>query len=288
MGKAFLAERPFQMLYIDFLGPYPRSRDGNTHIIIALDQLTKFVVIKALRKATSDTALKFLQEQVFCVFGVPETLLSDNGKQFTSREFENRMSSLGINHVRTAFYSPQANASERVNRSILAAIRSYIDPDQRNWDSNLQSIASALRTTVHSAIHLSPYEALFGQRCIEHGLDYKLLRKLNGLNNSNVELISKASHMNIMHAYIKNSLAKTHTLYENTYNLRSKDVKFKVGDLVFRRNFVLSNASKKFSAKLSPKFIKMKIRRVLGNNLYELEYLGGKKVGVYHCKDLKL
>lgn len=287
MGKAFVAERPFQMLYIDFLGPYPRSRDGNTHIVVVLDQLTKFVLIKAIRRATTDIVLKFLYEQVFCMFGVPETLLSDNGKQFISREFEKTMDTYGITHVRTAVYSPQANASERVNRSILAAIRGYIDSDQRNWDSQLPAIASALRTTVHSAINMSPYEALFGQGCLEHGADYAVLRRLKGLNNSGITIIPKMAKMNILHDHIKASLANAHSRYETAYNLRSKSVKFNVGDIVFRRNFVLSDASKKFCAKLSPKFLKMRVRRSVGNNLYELEDLTGKKAGVYHAKDLK-
>lgn len=134
---------------------------------------------------------------------------------------------------------------------------------------------------------MSPYEALFGQSCIEHGSDYKVLRKLNALNNSDIQLLFKSSRMNILHSHIKNALGEAHTRYENAYNLRSKNVKFKVGDVVFRRNFVLSDASKKFCAKLSPKFLKMRVIKLVGNNLYELKDMAGKRVGTYHAKDLK-
>lgn len=34
MGEPFRTERPFQQLYVDMLGPYPRSKDGNTYILI--------------------------------------------------------------------------------------------------------------------------------------------------------------------------------------------------------------------------------------------------------------
>lgn len=37
MGQQTTMERPFQRLYIDFLGPYPRTANGNTHIFIVLD-----------------------------------------------------------------------------------------------------------------------------------------------------------------------------------------------------------------------------------------------------------
>ena len=210
MGKAFTVDRPFQHVYIDFSGPYPRSKVGNTHIFFVLDQLTKFVIIKTLKQATSETALNFLRHEIFLIFGVPETLLSDNGKQFVSKEFSKCMKSFGITHLKTASYSPQANASERVNRAILAAIRSYIDTDQSNWDVNLSQIGSALRSAVHSAIGMSPYEALFGQRMMEHGSDYTILRDLDGLNNSELEILPKSAKMNILHSYIKDSLEKSH------------------------------------------------------------------------------
>ena len=61
---------------------------------------------------------------MFHLFGVPESILSDNGDQ--SKEFKAKLTQYGVRHVYTAFHSPQANSSERANRSILAAIRSYV------------------------------------------------------------------------------------------------------------------------------------------------------------------
>jgi len=55
-------------------------------------------------------------------FGVPETVVSDNGSQFRSEAFQKLMKTYEISHVLTAVYSPQANASERVNRSVISAI----------------------------------------------------------------------------------------------------------------------------------------------------------------------
>ena len=57
-------------------------------MLVVVDQLTKFVFIKAMREATASNVVKFLVEQVFQQFGVPETVHSDNGKQFVSKEFQ--------------------------------------------------------------------------------------------------------------------------------------------------------------------------------------------------------
>lgn len=53
--------------------------------------------------------------------------------------------------MRNVVYSPQANASERVNRSILSAIRAYVSSDQRDWDRHLSAVECSLRSTVHTS-----------------------------------------------------------------------------------------------------------------------------------------
>lgn len=229
----------------------------------------------------------FLEEQIFAVFGVPESLMTDNGKQFLSKEFRKFLNSYGVTHVKTAAYSPQANASERVNRSVLAAIRSYLEKDQRHWDRHLSSIGSALRTTIHSAIGMSPYEALFGQCKIEHGTDYHLLKCLKSVNNPEFQLLPKPSRMNVIHTHLKQSLQRAHQDYENRYNTRNTEVKFRVGDEAFKRNFALSDATKRISAMLCPKFIKVRVKAICSNNLYELEDLRGQPMGVFHAKDIR-
>lgn len=150
IGEEVVTDRPFQKLYIDFLGKYPRSKNGNSYIFIVVDHMTKFVFLKAMKEATASNVVKFLREQVFHIFGVPETIHSDNGQQFLSKEFANMIGNYRINHMRTAVHSPQSNASERVNQSVLAAIRSYLGNDNREWDLNLPGIELALRTAVHS------------------------------------------------------------------------------------------------------------------------------------------
>lgn len=70
-------------------------------------------------KANSRKQIKFITEDVFHKFGVPEYLLSDNGKQFTGKDFKEYMEAFEVTLTRTGLYAPQANASERVNQSIL-------------------------------------------------------------------------------------------------------------------------------------------------------------------------
>lgn len=99
MGKEANVERPFQRIFVDFLGPYPRSKAGNTYIFIVLDHLSKYVLLKAMNKASTKNVVKFLISEVFHKFGTPEVLISDNGQQFVAKEFEDLMTNFGISQI---------------------------------------------------------------------------------------------------------------------------------------------------------------------------------------------
>lgn len=73
----------------------------------------------------------------------------------------------------------------------------------------MSHICSALRSAVHQTIQ-SPYEALFGQAMIQHGSDYELLRKLDALNHSDIEILSKTDHLQVLHKYLMEKIVKAH------------------------------------------------------------------------------
>lgn len=60
------------------------------------------------------------------------------------------------------------------------------------------------------------------------------------------------------------------------------------GQEVYRRNTVWSDFGKNINSKFCKKFIKCRVIRPIGNNMFELESLQGKPFGVYHSKDIKL
>lgn len=100
IGKEVVTERPFQKIYIDFLGKYPRSKKGNSYIFIVVDHFTKFTFLHAIKEATSQNVIKFLENQVFQIFGTPEIIHSDNGKQFVSKMLEEMIKAYKITHLK--------------------------------------------------------------------------------------------------------------------------------------------------------------------------------------------
>lgn len=159
--------------------------------------------------------------------------------------FTSFLATNGIKALNTPLYCPQSNAAERINRSILAAVRSYLKSDQRDWDKHIHEIMASLRSSIHQAIHTSPFKALFGYDMILHGSQYELLKKLDSLSEGqNVMLTETSDRIKAFHATLKENLTKAHKQYERAYNLRSRPVQFVKGQAVFKRTTILSDKSK--------------------------------------------
>ena len=87
---------------------------------------------------------------------LPQRVISDNGKQFVSAEFEQILQSLGIAHSRTSLYNPQSNgALERFNRYLTDQLR-IGRVEGRSVDDVLFTALSAYRSTCQRTIICSP------------------------------------------------------------------------------------------------------------------------------------
>jgi hypothetical protein len=82
-----VAQRLLQKLCIDLVGKFPRSKAGNTSILVSVDAFSKFVWMIAVRESSTRATIKALEERIFPIFSVPEILVSNNTQCFASREF---------------------------------------------------------------------------------------------------------------------------------------------------------------------------------------------------------
>ena len=61
---------------------------------------------------------------VFAAYGLPEHLVSDNGPQFTSTEFQEFLQANGVKHIRTAPYHPASNGTvKRLIQTLKQAMK---------------------------------------------------------------------------------------------------------------------------------------------------------------------
>lgn len=239
-----------------------------------------------MRNMLTGPTVKFLEEEVFLVYGVPEVLLSDNASQFKSQKFNSLLRKYQIKSFKNARYFPQNNSTERVNRTIGAAIRAYLEDDHREWDLHIPEIACAMRNATHEGTKMSPYSIMFGRDMVTNTEFYAIPAvKRDFMDDS--EHQQRMQRMGKINKIVKENLVEAHQKSAARYNLRTRPVQFNEGEIVWKRNFIQSKAANAMMAKLLDPFIKCKIKKRNGANTYTLEDMNGKELGIFHTKDIK-
>ena len=136
--KLFTADEPFSGHAMDLLGPLPTSEGGHKHVLVICDRFIKWTRAIPLREATALTvALAFIDTWV-AAYGIPDSVLTDNGPQFASVYYQGILGLLGIASKYTSPYYPQTNGQvERYNRILVPQLRCYVVEHQAEWDSHL-------------------------------------------------------------------------------------------------------------------------------------------------------
>lgn len=158
MGKMKVSTRPWQMISMDLMGPFVRSTKGNQYLLVVCDHFTKMPLLVPLRNAKANKICDIVEQEIFWEHGIPKTIIIDNGKQFSSKLFKKLADNHGVQNIFfNCYYHPQNNPTERENKVIGAAIRSYISDNHKHWDKHLKEIQVALRTATNSVTGYTPF-----------------------------------------------------------------------------------------------------------------------------------
>ena len=126
---------------------------------------------QALRRATTNITLKRLQQYID-IHGKPDSVLTDNGAQFTSRKWMQGLKELNIKPKYTAIRNPCTNIAERWNRQLGNLFRIFVRERHTKWAKYIKTIKSCLNETYQETIKITPYEAQFGKKPTRHWEQY--------------------------------------------------------------------------------------------------------------------
>ena len=97
---------PFSVWSMDILGPFPVSISQEKFLIVAIDHFTKWVEVEVVPTITEAWIQHFFWKEIICRFGIPHTLITDNGKHFNNDKFKTFYSELGIKLKFTSINHP--------------------------------------------------------------------------------------------------------------------------------------------------------------------------------------
>jgi transposase InsO family protein len=108
------------MWWLDIGEPLRKAPGGYTHLLVAIDKLPKWVEVRPITNLRVEKAVTFFTDIIYR-FGVPNSIITDNGSQFTSRKFLDFCDRFHIRVDWAAVAHPQTNG--QVERAIIMILQ---------------------------------------------------------------------------------------------------------------------------------------------------------------------
>jgi transposase InsO family protein len=203
------------------VGLFKKAKGGFTHIFITVDKFTKWIEVKPAASITAAKTVEFIKEIMY-IFGVPNNIVTDNGNQFTAREFKDFCAVSGIKINYASVSHPQSNSQmERSNDMIIYGLKSRIFDRLKfyvgKWVKELPSVLWALCTISSRATGHTLFSLVYGSNVMlpievkhnsfhvqhfnEEQSDNSQVDDLTRLELREATVIQSAKHQQVMRRY---------------------------------------------------------------------------------------
>src|ERR1044072_4775588 len=262
------------------LVPFPQAPGEVRFLVVAIDYFTKWIEAEALASITSARIQKFFYRNIISRFGIPHSVVTDNGTQFTDRKFRALLEGLRIKQHFSSVEHPQTNGQdEAANKVILQGLLKRCSDSGGNWVEQLDHVLWAIRTSPQSSTGETPFRLTYGTEAVipvEIGEPSYRVAHLN--HESNERLLrgaldlceEKREAVQVKTAAAKEKIARK-------YNARVVHRSFAPGSLVLRKASVggRNAAEGKLAANWEGPY---RVTRALGSGAYKLETLAGEPI----------
>jgi transposase InsO family protein len=156
----------FEEISIDLFGPLPASQEGHTMILAVKCLHSRYVEAFPLLPSQVDSAgiAAVLVDQYFTRHGVPHTILSDKGSQFTSALAQELFAAMNIRKLSSSAYHPQTNGSvERFMRTLAEMLAMLVNTHHTDWHLWVSHVVFAHNTAINNSTGVEPYLLAYGR-----------------------------------------------------------------------------------------------------------------------------
>ncbi|GMF42916.1 unnamed protein product [Phytophthora fragariaefolia] len=159
-----LAERPLQIVSMDIVIPLPKSRRGNTALLLFQGAFTGYVMAKAMSDTSALCVTQAFEECVYRRFGAPSIVRHDRDPRFMSEVFQAFAEMMQSRSRATLRYRPQANSQqERSVKTVMQSVRVYAeDPLQQDWDEIVERLVFAINNSQVTTRKETPFYLAHG------------------------------------------------------------------------------------------------------------------------------
>lgn len=152
---------------MDFIEKLPVLETHDT-IMVVVDRLTKFArFIPLAHPFSAISVAKIFLDNISKLHGLPESIVSDRDRVFTSVFWQQLFQLLGVTLNLSTAYHPQSDGqTERVYQCVETYLRCFYCDKPASWSQWLTLAEHWYNTTHHSSIGMTPFEELFGRKSV--------------------------------------------------------------------------------------------------------------------------
>ncbi|SGY12583.1 BQ5605_C011g06548 [Microbotryum silenes-dioicae] len=155
--------QPMADIAIDFIGPLPANK-GFDRVLTITDRLSGYVRLLPAREAdtAAEVAARF-HEGWHRLFGLPQSIVSDRDKLFTSKFWTALHKRLNVKlQLSSAFHPETDGRSEKTNKTAFQILRALVNKEQSNWAECLAVCEYAINSSLNVATGKTPFELVLG------------------------------------------------------------------------------------------------------------------------------
>ena len=265
---------------MDLLGPFPQAPGQVRFLVVAIDYFTKWIEAEALASITSARIQRFFYRNIISRFGIPHSVVTDNGTQFADRKFRALLEGLHIKQHFSSVEHPQTNGqAEAANKIILQGLQKRCKDSGGSWAEQLDHVLWAIRTSPQSSTGETPFRLTYGTEAVIPVEIGEPSFRVTHLSHESNELLLRGA-LDLCEekreaAQVRTAAAKERIARK--YNARVVPRSFLPGSLVLRRASVGGrNATEgKLAANWEGPY---RVIRASGSGAYKLETLAGEPV----------
>ncbi|KAL8605940.1 hypothetical protein ACOMHN_024764 [Nucella lapillus] len=226
---------PFDKVGVDIIGPIlPASDRHNRYVLVQVDYVTRYPEAIPMKSIEAENVAEKLIE-MWSQTGIPKTVVTDQGLQFTSHIMKSVYRLLGIQGCTTTPYHAMANGLVEQFNQTLKKMKRVAKEKPRDWDKWIPAALFAYREVPQASTGFSPFELLYGRNVrgpmklvkeawIDPGAD-----EIRSLAQYVVDL---KSNLYDVCQIAKNSLRDVGQIQKHQYDRRTKPRQFAVGNRV--------------------------------------------------------
>ncbi|XP_022156070.1 uncharacterized protein K02A2.6-like [Momordica charantia] len=208
------------------------------YAVVAVDYFTKWAEAEALSTITEARVTSFIWTNVVCRFGIPNAIVTDNGKQFDNAKFKDFGRKLGIAHLCSSPSHPKANGQvETINKIIKRGLKLRLDARKGRWAEELPEVLWSYQTMPRESTGETPFVMAFSSEAVvlvEIGMPTERVEYYERVRNEE-ELLLYLDLIDEKREAAQLRLAEYQNQMARHYNSRVRSRSFQIGYLVLRK-----------------------------------------------------